>query len=95
MRQRSPDGQIRRTWAGGPPNGKTMGKVFQIHVQQQAKSIPVEIQYDKAIWSGLSWAAGEVRSAAIAGNGPLVVTCSSGEKDDVKLEVHLYAVKYR
>jgi len=94
MRQRSPDGQIRRTWAGGPPNGKTMGKVFQIQVQQ-ARSIPVEIQYDKAIWSGLSWAAGEIRSAEIAANGPLVVTCFSGEKDEVKLEVQLYAVKYR
>ena len=95
MRQRSPDGQIRRTWAGGPPNGKTMGKVFQIQVQQQGKSLPVEIQYDKAIWSGLSWAAGEVRSTEIADNSPLVITCSSGEKDNVSLEVQLYAVKYR
>ena len=95
MRQRSPDGQIRRTWAGGPPNGKTMGKVFQIQVQQRTKSVPVQIQYDKAIWSGLSWAAGEIPSAEIAGNGPLVVTCSSGETDEVKLEVQLYAVKYQ
>jgi hypothetical protein len=95
MRQRSPDGQIWRTWAGGPPNGKSMGKVFRIQAQHQAKSIPVEIQYDKTIWSGLSWAAGEVRSTQIPPNGPLVITCSSGEQSEVRLEVELYAVKYR
>jgi len=72
-----------------------MEKVFRIEVRRQAKSLPIEIQYDKIIWSGQSWAAGEVRSAEIAGNEPLVITCSSGEKDEVRLEVKLYAVKYR
>ena len=72
-----------------------MGKVFRIQAQHQAKSIPVEIQYDKTIWSGLSWAAGEVRSVQIPPNGPLVITCSSGEQSEVRLEVELYAVKYR
>ena len=95
MRQRSPDGQIQRTWAGGPPNGMSMEKVFQIQARHQANSLPIEIQYGKTIWSGLSWAAGEVRSAEIPRDGPLVITCSSGEKSEVSLEVELYAVKYR
>jgi len=90
MRERTPDGYIRRTWAGGPPKGANMSDVFRIQVMQDGRSIPVRIQYDKVIWSGLSWAVGEV--GGLAAGKPITVRCSSKEKDPVKIEVNLYRV---
>src|ERR1700733_6129549 len=59
LQQRSAkDESILRSWKGGPPNGANMGKVFILTALQDGKTLPVEINYDKVIWSGLSWAVG-------------------------------------
>ncbi|MGB9408002.1 MAG: hypothetical protein WCA89_10725 [Terracidiphilus sp.] len=94
MRQRTPDGFIRRTWAGGPPNGENMAKVFSIEVTQQGRAIPVNIDYDKVVWSGLSWAVGEIKVAGLAPGKPVLVRFHSAEKDPVKLEGAAYQVVY-
>jgi hypothetical protein len=66
MRQRSAkDGSILRSWKGGPPNGTNMGKFFVLSASQNGKPVPVEINYDKVIWSGLSWAVGEIRQDSL------------------------------
>lgn len=52
-RQRTPDGYIRRTWAGGPPKGENMGRVFRIEASQNGKPLGVRINYDKVIRSGV------------------------------------------
>lgn len=93
MRQRTPDGYIRRTWAGGPPKGENMGHVLKIEVSQGGQPLPVRINYDKVIWSGLSWGVGEVEG--FAPRVPVLVRCTSMEKDDVKLEAKIYQVRYR
>ena len=54
------DGSIMRSWKGGPPNGLNMGKFFVLNATQNGNKIPVEINYDKVVWSGLSWAVGEI-----------------------------------
>jgi len=94
MQQRSAkDGTIMRSWKGGPPNGTNMAKVFVIRASQGAKSLPVEINYDKVIWSGLSWAVGEIRQDALKPGQTVDIECSSGE-EGVRLETKVYAIEY-
>lgn len=94
MRQRTPDGHIYRTHAGAPPDGENMGKVFSIEVTQDGRNIPVTMDYNKIIWSGLSWAVGEVKADDLAPNEPVVVRFHSEEKDPMKLEGKVYHVVY-
>ena len=95
MGQRSPkDGSITRSWKGGPPNGTNMGKVFLLRASQGGKSLPVEINYDKVIWSGLSWAVGEIKHSALRPGVPVAIECSSAEEDPVQLEGRILAVEY-
>jgi hypothetical protein len=94
MRERTPDGYIRRTWAGGPPNGQNMAKVFTIEATQDGRAVPVHVDYDKIVWSGLSWAVGEINAADLTPNEPLQIRFHSAEKDPVKLEAVAYHVVY-
>jgi hypothetical protein len=94
FQQRGSDGGIMRSWPGGPPNGKTVGTVLKIVAEQGGKALPVEINYDRQVWSGLSWGAGEIKHGHFAGIAPVTIQCSSSEKDAVKLETHLYVVNY-
>jgi hypothetical protein len=93
LQQRTPEGDIRRTWAGGPPKGENMGKVLKIEALQNGQELPVKVNYDKVIWSGLSWGVGEV--SKFAPGDPVAIRCTSTEKDPVKLDVKLYRVRYR
>jgi hypothetical protein len=92
--QRGIDGSIMRSWPGGPPNGASMGGVLKISAEQEGKRLPVEINYDKKIWSGLSWGAGEIKHAVFSPHDPIVIRCSSAEQRPVKLEGHIYSVRY-
>jgi hypothetical protein len=94
FQQRGSDGSIMRSWPGGPPNGTTVGKTLKISAEQNGKQLPVEIDYDKQVWSGLSWGAGEIRRGELASTGSIVIRCSSAEKNKVTLEGHLYVVRY-
>ncbi|MGB9204826.1 MAG: hypothetical protein WCB94_12780 [Terriglobales bacterium] len=95
MQQRSAkDGSIMRSWKGGPPNGTNMGKVFVLSASQDGKPVPVEINYDKVIWSGLSWAVGEIKRSALKPGVPVVIECSSAEDDAVVLEGRAFEVTY-
>jgi hypothetical protein len=93
LQQRTPEGEIRRTWAGGPPNGENMGNVLKIQALQNGQPLSVRINYDKVIWSGLSWGVGEVEK--FAPGEPLVIRCASTERDPVKLDANVYEVRYR
>jgi hypothetical protein len=94
FQQRGKDGGIMRSWPGGPPNGKTVGTVLKIVAEQDGKVLPIEMHYDQQVWSGLSWGAGEIKHGDFAGGVPVTIRCSSAEKDAVKLEARLYAVRY-
>lgn len=95
MQQRSAkDGSVMRSWKGGPPNGTNMGKWFVIKAWQGGKAVPVEIDYDKVIWSGLSWAVGEIPRDALKTGNTLVLECSSAEEGEVRLSGSVYAVEY-
>jgi hypothetical protein len=88
------DGSIMRSRRGAPPDGTKMGKFFVLSATQDGKPIPVQINYDKAIWSGLSWAVGEITQGNLRPGQPVSIQCSSGEQDPVRLTGAVYEVKY-
>lgn len=94
FQQRGMDGQIMRSWPGGPPKGMSMGKVLKIAAEQDGKELAVAINYDKKIWSGLSWGVGEIKSGEFKAGSPITIRCSSAEKNSVRLDARIYVVKY-
>jgi len=94
LEQRGQDGHALRSWPGGPPNGTPVGRILVLGASQDGKQIPVEIQYDKIIWSGLSWAVGEIRHRDLEPGQPVTVRCSSAEKNPVTLRGRVFAVIY-
>lgn len=94
LQQKTPDGTIRRTWAGGPPSGENMAKVFALSASQDGRAVRVHLDYDKIVWSGMSWAVGEIDSADLKPGHPLVVRFHSAEKDPVVLDGSAYLVEY-
>ena len=84
-----------RSWPGSPPDGKKVSEVIKIDASQDGKDIPLHIEYDKVIWSGLSWAAAEIKQGDFDANKPLRIQCSTSEKDELKLQADVYAVDYK
>lgn len=89
MQQYSPDGTLRRTWATG-----SMGKSFVLRATQSGKDLHIRENYDRVIWSGLSWAVGEIPRSELQPGRPLTLTFQSKEKDSVKLKGQIYLVQY-
>ena len=94
VRQLRPDGVAARTYAGGPPKGTKMGTVLTMAATQGDRTLPVQIEYDRMIWSGLSWAAGEVRAADLSDGLPVQIRIGSREKAPTRITVDAYAVRY-
>lgn len=94
MQQYSLDGSLRRTWAGGPPNGINMGKVFLLKAEQGGKELPIREDYNRVIWAGLSWAVGEVSQKDLHAGEPLTLIFQSTEKYPVILKGSLYLANY-
>jgi hypothetical protein len=94
VQEMTPNGELRRTWAGGPPSGENMGKVFALSASQNDRTIPVRIDYDKVIWSGLNWAVGEIDAKDLTPGIPLLLRFHSAEKDPIKVKGTAYLVEY-
>jgi hypothetical protein len=88
------NGLPRRSWGGSPPDGKKMNELLKITVKQNDRDIPLCIENDKMIWSGLSWAAGEIAKKDIDVTKPLILQCSSAETDALQLRAEVYVVEY-
>jgi hypothetical protein len=94
VQQFDSNGNPYRTWGGAPPNGTKMDKLIKLSVKQNDKEIETTKQYDKMIWSGLSWGAAELRRSSFDHTKPLLITCSTEEKDPLTLKANVYAVQY-
>ncbi|MEP6950025.1 MAG: hypothetical protein ABI863_12145 [Ginsengibacter sp.] len=94
VQQFGSNGNPYRTWGGAPPNGKKMDTLINIMVMQDNKEIDVIKEYDKMIWSGLSWAAVEVKHSSFDHSTALFIQCSTEEKNPLSLKASVYAVKY-
>src|SRR5260370_758528 len=90
-----PFGKPVRSSRGAPPNGTSLGKILQIQAFQENRPVPVDINYDKAIWSGLSWGVGEVKGRDLKRAVPLTVRCISLEQRPLALNAQLYVVSYQ
>jgi len=92
LRQTDPSGASHRTSGGAPPEGRNMREVLRIEASQGGQPVPVEIQYDKAIWSGLSWAVGEIRCEGLQDGSELTVRCATEEAANVALSAEVHQV---
>jgi hypothetical protein len=92
LQQFDSKGMPYRSWPGAPPDGKKVSEVIRISVLQDGKEIPLYIEYDKMIWSGLSWGAAEVKRGTFDAGKPLIIQCSSAESFELKLVANVYAV---
>ncbi len=81
-----------RSTGGGEPNGTRLNKIFRLSVSQNGKEIQFRQDYDKAIWSGLSWIATEIEAEKINPGNPLKIHYESDEPLQPKLKV--FAVKH-
>ncbi len=84
------DGTLHRTLAGDA----SMDKVLELTAEQNGHAIPIREEYDRVIWSGLSWAAGEIRQADLQPGSPLTLTFRTTERTAVTLRGNLYLVRY-
>lgn len=94
LRQIDATGASHRTSGGSPPEGKNMGQILRIEASQGGQPVPVEIRYDKAIWSGLSWAVGEIGCEVLPAGGELTIRCSTEETARVILSGEVHQVEY-
>jgi hypothetical protein len=72
----------------------SLAALLRIWAEQSGTRVPVEIDYDRYIWSGLSWATGEIRGKSLKRGQPVTIHFSTREEEDVALEGNLYAVEY-
>ncbi len=59
FREFFPDGMPCRLTGGGYPDGITIDKLQILKIKIDNKIIPLKLEYNKPLWSGLSWAAAE------------------------------------
>jgi hypothetical protein len=79
-----------RTTASALPDNPSLAHLITIEVSQNGQLLPVDSQYHKRIWSGLSWAVGEVvLDDPVL---PITITCTTGEQGSVSLKAAVYAV---
>ena len=81
-----------RSWGGAPPDGIKMDEFLIITAKQGSKAIPVKINYDKMIWSGLSWGSGEIDIRDINPRLPLTITCWSKEGESKNFKIEIYKI---
>jgi hypothetical protein len=94
VQQFGKDGNPYRTWGGAPPNGTKMDQLIRIIVKQDDQEIETKKEYDKMIWSGLSWGVVEVKQSSFDKSKPLLIQCSTSEKEPLTLKANVYAVQY-
>ena len=85
------NGQAHRLSGGSPPNGKPLNELIRLGATQDGKPVAVRIEYDKQIWSGLSWAMGEIDVAELRAGIPLTLR---GCAESPAITGHLYRVQY-
>ncbi len=83
----------KRVTGGKAPTGKALDKLLILRVREvgTGRELPLRIEYNKVIWSGLSWAAGEVDVKA---GETLEVVGEVTTEEEVRLEMGLFAVRY-
>jgi len=70
-----------------------MNDYLTIAAKQGERNLPVRIEYDKMIWCGLSWAAGEVSAGDFEAQQPVQILCTAKDGESKYFKVQVYATK--
>lgn len=87
-------GQPKRVSGGSPPEGTKLAELLNIKVEQGGQPLPLELEYDKAIWSGLSWVSAELKPENWQADSPLVISFQANIDEQVKVKGELFEVVY-
>jgi hypothetical protein len=68
------DGRPWRVTGGAPPSGISMGKLLVLKAEQNGKQLEMTRDYDRQIWSGLSWAVADVAPEGMSPGLPVRIT---------------------
>ena len=94
LKQTDTAGVAKRSSGGPPPDGKSVAEILRIAATQNGQPVAVTLNYDKVVWSGLSWAVAEIAPDAFDPALPLTIHCSSKEPIAIRLSCDLYEVTY-
>lgn len=95
LQQCDSKGKPFRYWGGGLPDGRNMKDYYLITARQGKRSIPLKIQYDKVLWSGLSWATAEIDASEFDHSRPVTLEYGVPELESGNsLDCKIYSVKY-
>jgi len=92
-RQLDASGRPLKTWSREHGN-RSMGELLLLTAEQNGRCLPVAVRYDRRVWSGLSWAAGEISTGSFDPHQSVVVQFHSEEVSRPTLECELYLVQY-
>ena len=70
-----------------------MNQLLKIEATQDGQPVALDLQTDKMIWSGLSWASAQIPKERLTAGQRLTITCSSTEKNDLILKTCVYQVE--
>jgi len=87
--QKDENGRAYRSWGGGPPYGRSMDDYLSISVKADRHEIPVTVDIDKVIWSGLSWCVAEFN---VRQKSSIEVDCHSLEVPSENYSVKIYKI---
>ena len=81
-----------RSSGGAYPDGTTMEKMLVIQCFANQQDVELKINYNKALWSGLSWAVAEFELTEVTKE--FTINCSSKEEVSLILNASVYQVNY-
>lgn len=77
--QTGADGRPWRVSGGAPPSGIPLGKLLVLKAEQGGRELELSRNYDRQIWSGLSWAVADVSPQNLVPGNPVRITYSIGD----------------
>lgn len=93
VRQFDENGEPLRSRGGKTPPRTSLEKVLGLEVRRGGEVLPLQMTYNRSVWSGLSWAVAEVPAAALKPGGDLTVRATSAESVPAKLNLEVYHVE--
>jgi hypothetical protein len=93
MRQLSSKGTPVRTKGGPREIRKSMEELFHMEARSGERVLPMEVQWNRKIWSGLSWAVAEIPASELKNGETVTVHCTSAEPLPVRLKLEAYNVQ--
>jgi hypothetical protein len=93
LRQYAENGEPLRSRGGQKPPRTSMEKVLRFEVLRGGEVLPLEMTYNRPVWSGLSCVVAEVPAAALKPGETLAVRATSAEPVPTKLKLEVYHVE--